>query len=183
MPALVPPAWLARIGEALEAYRSELFKKKYLPTVRGFPKVRALFERLSSDGLTLALASSAKGDELKHYKRLADIDDLVDVETNADDVEQSKPTPDIFLAALERLGNPPPRLCAVVGDTPYDAIAAAHAHIRAVGVRCGGFSPESLLQAGCIALYEDPADLLTHYLYSQRAVFEPTPLQDEARAT
>jgi HAD superfamily hydrolase (TIGR01549 family) len=180
MPALVPAADLARIYHALDTYRGELFKQKYLPTVRGFPRVRELFERLLGDGLKVALASSAKGDELERYKQLAGIADLVDVETHSDDVEQSKPEPDIFQAALERLGYPPPNVCVVVGDTPYDAIAARRAHVRTVGVLCGGFSPRSLWDAGCIALYRDPAELLERYTLSPHTVFEPAEHGDAA---
>jgi phosphoglycolate phosphatase-like HAD superfamily hydrolase len=51
----------------------------------------------------------------------------------------------------------------VVGDTPYDAEAAAKARLRTVGVLCGGFPEAELRASGCIALYRDPADLLAHY--------------------
>jgi phosphoglycolate phosphatase-like HAD superfamily hydrolase len=49
-----------------------------------------------------------------------------------------------------------------VGDTPYDAIAAAKAGIRTIGVMCGGWSAAELKQAGCTSVYADPADLLAH---------------------
>ena len=47
-----------------------------------------------------------------------------------------------------------------VGDSPYDAEAAAKAGIRTVGVLCGGFPERTLRLAGCAAIYRDPADLL-----------------------
>ena len=156
-------AELARHGEELEQYRSNLFKRKYLSQVHGFPRVRELFQRLLRDGKRIALASSAKGDELEAYKRAAGIGDLIDTETSSDDAEKSKPHPDIFEAALSRLGNPAPETTLVVGDTPYDAQAARKAHIYTIGILCGGFPANSLLQAGCIALYRDPADLLAKY--------------------
>jgi beta-phosphoglucomutase-like phosphatase (HAD superfamily) len=71
--------------------------------VRGFPAVRQLFERIRVNGQRIALASSAKADELLTYKEVARIEDLVDEETSADDAEKSKPHPDIFEAALGRL--------------------------------------------------------------------------------
>jgi HAD superfamily hydrolase (TIGR01549 family) len=157
------PAELAEHGEELEQYRGNLFKRKYLSQVRGFPRVRELFQRLLRDGKRIALASSAKGDELEAYKRAAAIGDLIDTETSSDDAEKSKPHPDIFEAALHRLGNTAPETTLVVGDTPYDAQAARKAHIYAIGILCGGFPANSLLQAGCIALYRDPADLLAKY--------------------
>jgi phosphoglycolate phosphatase-like HAD superfamily hydrolase len=51
----------------------------------------------------------------------------------------------------------------VIGDTPYDAEAAAKAGLRTIGVLCGGFPEADLRAAGCIAIYRDPADLLARY--------------------
>jgi phosphoglycolate phosphatase-like HAD superfamily hydrolase len=122
-----------------------------------------LFERIKADGKRIALASSAKGDELEKYKKIANIADLVDAETSSDDAEQSKPHPDIFEAALERLGQISPERVVVIGDTPYDAEAAGKAGLRTIGVLCGGFPEADLRAAGCIAIYRDPADLLARY--------------------
>jgi HAD superfamily hydrolase (TIGR01509 family) len=162
---LLPVFWskeeLERIEEPLSNYRTELYQKEYLPRVKGFPKVRELFEQLLAHGKQLALASSAKGEELETYKKKARIDDLVDIETSSDDAEKSKPHPDIFEAALEKLGHPPAGDCIVVGDTPYDIDAAAKAGMRTIAVRCGGFPEETL--RGAIAIYDSPADLLLRY--------------------
>lgn len=154
---------LARFGKELEEYRSALYKKEYLPRVRAFPKVRELFERIRQDGRRIVLASSAKGDELKTYKQIARIDDLIRAETSSDDAEKSKPHPDIFDAALAELGKVPCNKVMVVGDTPYDAQAAATANLSTIGLLCGGWSEKDLRGAGCIAIYRDPAELLARY--------------------
>jgi len=154
---------LEQFGEAMEIYRGELFKKEYLPKVKGFPKVRELFQRIKRDKKQIALASSAKKDELKRYKEIAQIDDLIESETSSDNVERSKPCPDIFEAALKQLGNVPPDRVIVVGDTPYDAAAAAEANLKSIGLLCGGWTEPQLRRAGCIAVYRDPADLLARY--------------------
>ena len=52
------------------------------------------------------------------------------------------------------------RRALVIGDTPYDAIAARRAGLRAVGVLCGGFPEKDLRDEGCVKIYRDPADLL-----------------------
>jgi HAD superfamily hydrolase (TIGR01549 family) len=124
---------LEQFGEAMESYRGELFKKEYLPKVKGFPKVRELFEQIMRDKTRIALASSAKQDELKRYKEIAQVDDLIAEETSSDDVERSKPCPDIFEAALKQLGNVTPDKVIVVGDTPYDAVGAAKAKLKSIG--------------------------------------------------
>jgi HAD superfamily hydrolase (TIGR01549 family) len=154
---------LEQFGEAMELYRGELFKKEYLPKVKGFPKVRELFERIKQDKIQIALASSAKKDELKKYKEIAQIDDLIESETSSDNVERSKPCPDIFDAALEQLGNVAPGKVIVVGDTPYDAEAATKANVNSIGLLSGGWTQHQLRRAGCIAIYRDPADLLARY--------------------
>jgi phosphoglycolate phosphatase-like HAD superfamily hydrolase len=119
--------------------------------------------KIREDGKRIALASSAKEDELAAYKKIAQIEDLVEEEASADDADKSKPHPDIFKAALEHLGDVSASEAVVVGDTPYDAEAAGKLRLRTIGFRSGGFPEEELLAAGAIAIYDDPADLLAHY--------------------
>ena len=96
MPVFLPKEMVERRGKEIEDYRLALFKRDYLPRVRGFPKVRELFQRILAEGKRIALASSAKGDELDAYKKAADIVDLVDEETSSDDAERSKPASRYF---------------------------------------------------------------------------------------
>lgn len=162
LPVFVPAEQLDAMKDQMEAFRSELFKRQYLPKIRPFPRVRDLFERFKRDGHRIALASSAKEDELGIYKRLAHIADLIDAETSSNDVNCSKPCPDVFDVVVDRLGVSPSR-AVVVGDSPYDAIAAGRARLTTVGVLCGGFPQEDLEQAGCIAIFRDPADILDRF--------------------
>ena len=159
MPVFFSQDDLARRGEAIEQYRSDLYQRRYLKRVRAFPQTRELFEELIRRKVRIALASSAKGEELETYKQLARIVDLIEAETSADDAERSKPHPDIFEAALKRLDTDKQQTFAV-GDTPWDAIAAHRLGVRCIGMLCGGFAERDLLEAGCIAIYRDPADLL-----------------------
>ncbi len=162
LPVFLTGDELDRIGEDLEKYRSDLFKQRYLARVSAFPGVRALFERIVADGRRIALASSAKGDELEHYKRITNIGDLIATATSSDDAERSKPHPDIFEAALDRLGVTA-EAAAVVGDSPYDAEAAGKLDLRTIGLLCGGFADADLRDAGCVAIFRDPQDLLARY--------------------
>ena len=162
MPVFVPKEELERRYEEIDSFRSDLYKRKYIGQARGFHRTRALFQQLLADGKKVALASSAKGDELAHYKRAADIDDLVDTETASEDADKSKPHPDIFQAALERLGLRPEE-AGVVGDTPWNAKAAVKAGIPVIGVLCGGFAEADLRAAGCREVWDDPEHLLKHY--------------------
>lgn len=163
MPVFLPKDVIEQKGQQIERERLELFKSKYLPHVHAFPAVRDLFLRVKGDGLAVVLASSAKGEELRNYTRIAGIDDLVDAATSSDDAEKSKPHPDIFEAALAKLHGINNAEVVAVGDTPYDAEAAGKAGVRTVGVLCGGFPEAELRAAGCVAIYRDPADLLAHF--------------------
>ena len=160
MKEFLPPQELEELGEKLEKYRGDLYKQKYLPQVHAFPGVRELFQAVLQRKIRIALASSAKGDELQRYKEIANIADLVETETSADDAERSKPHPDIFAVALERAGNPPKDRVYVIGDSPWDAIAATRLGVRTIGVLCGGFPEADLRKAGAMAIYRGPADLL-----------------------
>ena len=88
---------------------------------------------------------------------------------SSDDAERSKPFPDIFQAALDKLSPLKAGEALVVGDTPYDAEAARNVGLKTVGVLSGGFSEQALREAGCIAVYRDPEDLLKNYASSPLA--------------
>lgn len=162
IPALLPPDLVERCQQEIEEYRSELYQRDYMPRVVPFPCVRELVERLKSSGKTVVLASSAKGAELHFALEIIGIADLIDGTTSKDDVEHSKPCPDIFAAALREAGVAAPE-AVVVGDSPFDIEAAAKLGIAAVGVRSGGFPDEVLEMAGAAAIYDGPEDLLRNY--------------------
>src|SRR3954466_7286310 len=103
LPALLPPGVGEETRKEIEEFRADLFRREYLPKVKALPGARALFERVRAAGQKVVLASSCKSDEIARYKQIADIEDLVDAEATADDADCSKPSPDIFQAALERI--------------------------------------------------------------------------------
>ncbi|MDA9538810.1 HAD family hydrolase [Bradyrhizobium sp. CCBAU 21362] len=146
-------------GKKLEEWRGNRFKTEYLPLVRPFSAVPDLLRRVREAGLQIAIASSAKKDEVDKYLDIAHIIDLVDLTTSSDDVEQSKPAPDIFKVVLKKLKIEGADAVAI-GDTPYDAEAAGKAGVRTVGVLCGGFTEDELRKAGCAEVYPGPAALL-----------------------
>ncbi|RKK02137.1 HAD family hydrolase [Pseudoroseomonas wenyumeiae] len=164
LPVFLPPDELKEKGQALEKRRGEIFREGYLSQVRAFPQAAELLKHVDKAGLRSALASSASKEELAALRRIVGIeDDRLDAETSSSDAERSKPFPDIFEAALAQLPGISPDEAVVIGDTPYDAEAAAKAGIRTIGMLCGGFPEQSLRAAGCIAIYRDPAHLLAEY--------------------
>jgi phosphoglycolate phosphatase-like HAD superfamily hydrolase len=71
MKELLEPEELKRRGKKIDAYRTDLYKRKYLKEVRGFPRVCDLFQELRRRNVRIALASSAKHDELSRYEKHA----------------------------------------------------------------------------------------------------------------
>jgi HAD superfamily hydrolase (TIGR01549 family) len=163
LPAFVPKGTSKERMNEIEDFRSPLFKNEYLRKVRPFPKVKELFERIKQDGRKIALASSCTKEEIGEYEKIAAISDIVDCQSTSDDAQCSKPAPDIFLKAVERVAPITAQECIVIGDTHYDGEAARKAGIPFVGLLCGGSSERQLLEAGAIAIYKDPADLLSRY--------------------
>lgn len=143
----------AHLGER----RSAIFRELYLPTLRPTPGAAALVEALRDRGLELAVASSARSDELRSLLEAAGVPWLADRATGGDAVEESKPEPDVIEAALRELGLAPDEV-ALIGDTPYDIEAGLRAGVTVVALRCGGWNDLSLRDAA--AVYRDPAELL-----------------------
>lgn len=90
---------------------------------------------------------------------------LVDHKTSSDDVEESKPAPDIFEIVLEKL-HLEATYAVAIGDTPYDAVAAGNAGIACIGVLCGGFTESTLRRAGWVEIYGGPAALSVRFANS-----------------
>jgi HAD superfamily hydrolase (TIGR01549 family) len=168
LPVFLNEREMREFGDEADKFRGEVFKKKYLSHVKPFPKVRGLFERIRSEGKKIALASSGKEDEVRHYEKLLGIGGLVDCMTTADQVAQSKPKADVFIAALNLLSMEPGEAIAI-GDTPYDVEAAKKIGLPVVGVLCGGFPEQMLRDEGAVAIFCDPADLLERYYQSPLA--------------
>lgn len=160
---LLPQDEAEKFESDIAGYRKQYYQANLLEKVKPFPKVKELFATIKGDGIKVVLASSARKETIEHYKKLLDIENLIDGATSTDDVAKSKPEPDIFAAALKKLEGIDPQEVIVVGDSPYDAIAASKIGLRTIGVLCGGFEREILTKAGCIAIYQDSADLLVNY--------------------
>jgi HAD superfamily hydrolase (TIGR01509 family) len=163
---MLVPTLLPDLGEddqeALGKAHGAIFKAKYLEKAEPFAYAHDLLAKARAAGQRVVLASSASQAELDHYLDLLNARDLVDATTSSDDVEKTKPAPDIFATAIRKIGDDPAEVI-VIGDTPYDVEAAAKCGIAAVGLRSGKFSDDALNAAGAIAIYDDAAALLEGY--------------------
>jgi len=162
LPVFLTKKEIAEFGEDLDELQGDIFMRDYFSQVRPFPKVRELFKAIHDADGKIALASSSDKKHLEQYETIAQLEGLIDECASGDDAKRTKPAPDIFQIAMQRLGNPPKDSVILVGDTPHDALAAQKAGLQIVGVRCGGFPEADLKSSGCFAVYEDPADILAN---------------------
>ena len=122
---------------------------------------------LKQAGHAVVLASSAKGKEVDHYLDLLGARDLVDDWTTSDDVDATKPEPDLIEAAVEKAGGGE---AVMVGDSTFDVEAAKRAGVQTVAVLTGGFSEQELLDAGAVVVFGSIEEL--------RRSLDETPLGD-----
>ena len=145
------------LGQQVAIRRSEIFKTEFLPKIQPFNDAARLVAAVKELGLTAVAASSAKKDELLPLLKIAGADCLMDAATSADDAEESKPDPDIILAAMKRAKASPSETI-MIGDTPYDVEASRRAGVAIIAFRCGGWGDADL--AGALAIYDGPWDLV-----------------------
>jgi HAD superfamily hydrolase (TIGR01509 family) len=144
-------------AERLGERRAAIFRELYLPALRPTPGATALVEALRDRDFELAVASSARPDELRSLLEAAGVPWLAERATSGEQVDESKPEPDVIEAALGRLGLAPDEVV-LIGDTPYDVEAGIRAGVTVDALRCGGWDDVSLREAA--AVYRDPAELL-----------------------
>ena len=162
IPVFVPEGDRERLQKPLEKFRTDLFRKEYLPNLKPFPGARELLLKMNQAGIRIAIASSSNKQDLETFKRILNIEDLVEKDTSADDAERSKPAPDIFEAALQRVHLSAHEVLAL-GDTPWDIEAADKAQVKTVAVTSGGWSREDLEQAGALEVYTDVAEIAARF--------------------
>jgi HAD superfamily hydrolase (TIGR01509 family) len=130
----------------------------YASLLRPFAGARDLLRALAERGITVVLATSAPPDELAMLRRALDCDDAVSAETNADDVEEAKPQPDVVQVALERAGCSAEE-AVFVGDAVWDVKAAHKAGLACIGVLTGGIARGELEEAGADLVLDSVADV------------------------
>ncbi len=139
--------------------------KELIGEARPFPGAADLLHRAHDLGLAVVLATSAPQDELEVLLKVLGAGDAIDGQTTADDVESSKPAPEVFDKAMKAFAIDPSRALAV-GDSVWDIQAARAAGIGCVAVETGGFSQHELSEAGARGVYRDVRELLEQLLTS-----------------
>jgi HAD superfamily hydrolase (TIGR01509 family) len=142
-------------GEGIRAAQKPLYLA-FIEEAEPFEGARDFIEDLKGRGSTVVLASSASAQELDHYLDLLDARELADDWTSADDVEETKPEPDLVKAALDKAGTDD---AVMVGDTPWDIEAAKKAGVATIAVMTGGFGHDELREAGAESIFDSIEEL------------------------
>ena len=114
---------------------SQMYHSRYddgrLPLM---PDIERVLEYIKNRGYKIAIASSTRAELVKRQIENAGLIEYFDVIVGGDMVTRSKPHPDIFLEAAERLGAIPEETYVI--EDSFNGIRAAHA---------GGFIPVMVL--------------------------------------
>lgn len=143
-------------GKALRTAWTEEFDP-LIDEVKPFEGAHDLLAEVKRRGFHIVLASSGKSDHVEHFLDLVEARELADAWTTSDDVEASKPAPDLVQTALDRV---PGSRGLMIGDSPWDAIAASKASVPTIAVRTGGFSREELTGAGAESVFDSLRNLI-----------------------
>jgi HAD superfamily hydrolase (TIGR01509 family) len=131
----------------------------FWPALRRLDGARELLAQCFDSGLAVALASSARDRDLEMLRGALGADAYIHAATSSADAKESKPAPDILIAALKAV-DVPAENAVYVGDAVWDIMAAAALDMPTIGLTCGGTSEAELRDAGAAEVYDSPRALL-----------------------
>jgi HAD superfamily hydrolase (TIGR01549 family) len=140
--------------EARAAWRR--LADEVLDEIQPLPGATQLLQALSDRGLKVVLASSGPAEHVEHYIDLLKARKIADAWTTSDDVESTKPSPDLLQVAMDRVSA---KRGFVIGDSTWDVVAASQLDLPAVTLRSGGFSEDLLTDAGAVEVFSTLPEL------------------------
>ena len=144
-----------RLGDGLRE-RWEAHFDRMLDETEPLEGARDLIAELKRRGSAVVLASSAVEKHVEAFLDKLDAREVADDWTTKDDVEASKPAPDLVRVALDMAGTDD---AVMVGDTPWDAEAARNCGLETIAVLTGGYGEQELRDAGAVAVFESVEEL------------------------
>ncbi|NES23128.1 MAG: HAD family phosphatase [Symploca sp. SIO3E6] len=135
---IVPPEYLAKlVAHKSQAYEHQLEEMEKLPI---FPGLEDLIFKLRVAQLPMGVVSGALRREVELVINRANLAQYFCVVVAGDDIKVSKPEPDGYLLAVEKINQQYPTLnlhsheCLAIEDTPAGIEAAKRAGMQVVGV-------------------------------------------------
>ncbi len=147
------------IGDEVRA-RHDTHLDEHFATITPTDGAAELLETLRERGFAVVLASSAPRELSERLLALLDgAGRHLHESVVGSQVESSKPAPDLLEAALASVEA---TSAVMIGDAVWDVESARGAGVPCVGLLTGGFGEAELREAGAVAVYESPRDLLDH---------------------
>ena len=139
------------LEELIEYDRSTYFK--YLNSdeceITLIDGVKELIKDFHENGIKLAIASSSPLNVIEAIAKKFQIEEYFDVFVTGDDVKRSKPEPDIFIFASEKLGVSPEN-CIVIEDSHNGVLAAKKAGMKCVGINSDATGSQDISMADIV---------------------------------
>jgi HAD superfamily hydrolase (TIGR01509 family) len=177
------PKWMIhrRIGMSGKSFVTELLREfapekkvnidrlekqhdqEFIQAIPRIPPLRGaddLLRHLHKSKIRIAIATTGNRKQTAHILKKLKIPPQTPILTG-DDVKKAKPSPDVFLAAAQKL-KVAFNDCIVVGDSVWDVLAAVRKGALGVGLLSGGYGNDELHRAGAFRIFADPLDMLLH---------------------
>jgi HAD superfamily hydrolase (TIGR01509 family) len=120
----------ATLANANNSVTRTFLSRTAFPLMPGVTELLTLFH---SDGLRLAIVTGAGSNGVQATLRAHSLHDYFETVVSGDDVRQSKPAPDCYLLAIERLGLRPSE-CIAIEDTEHGVNAATSAGVMCLAI-------------------------------------------------
>jgi len=129
--------------------KTALIKNKMFQELKPMLGVKELLDKLKKNNIKIAIGTSSNKEQAKLKLTNAGILSYFNTIITEDDVDDPKPSPDVYLKCAIKLGVVP-RECIVFEDAP-NGIASAHsAHMKCIAIKTPYVAPENLNKADLI---------------------------------
>ena len=139
--------------------KEEAFRRQATGHIKPFPGVVRLLNALKKGNFRLGLVSSAPRENIDLTLTELDLAEIFNCIVYGQEVSESKPSPQIYLLAAEKL-QATPNDCVVIEDSPLGVKAAKTAGMKCVAVT-NTHRPENLREADTIVDSLQNVDLIT----------------------
>ncbi|GAC1483762.1 MAG: HAD family hydrolase [Candidatus Dormibacteria bacterium] len=156
--AVAGEGWEAQHGDAAREHHRQAYKR-LLAAVRPVTGVSEFLAGLQRLAIRPVLATSSDPDEVEANLKVIGEKPERFLVVDSDDIETSKPAPDVFSLALQRSGVAAAQ-AAAVGDTRWDGESAGKSGIQFFGMLTGGGTQEELRLGGARHIFHDLQGLL-----------------------
>jgi beta-phosphoglucomutase len=136
--------------------KEEKYRKEFLPQLRLIEGLQLFLDLARSNNIPLAIGTAAPVANIDFVVNNLSLRSYFPVIVGPDDVMESKPHPEVFLVAANRLGIAPEE-CVVFEDSPKGIEAAARAGMSAVAIT-SYHTAEELANKNILFFIEDYRD-------------------------